>query len=94
MQDSRVLAEQFGVQLAGVLDTQVCHSLAALARAGGSAAGTDTARIGLGALLARHGYSHGSKEEVHAMMGDNPRWARAACLRTTASCACFGEAPI
>jgi hypothetical protein len=72
-QDSRVLAEQFGVQLGGVLDTQVCHGLAALA-ASGSAAHAATARIGLSALLAAHGYRHGSKEEVQAMMRDNPRW--------------------
>ena len=82
LQDSRVLAEQFGVQLGGVLDTQVCHGLAALA-ASGSATHAATARIGLGTLLAAHGYSHGSKEEVQAMMRDNPRWAGG---RSAAAC--------
>ncbi len=75
MQDARALASQHHIQLSGTFDTQVAHGLAALAEAGGSIAAPSTARIGLSTLLAKYGYSHNNKEEVHRMMKNDSRWA-------------------
>jgi hypothetical protein len=76
-----VLASQYDIHLSGTFDTQVVHGLVALAQAGGSIAAPDTARIGLGKLLAKYGYSHDNKKQVHRMMDSNPRWVAAGCTR-------------
>jgi hypothetical protein len=93
-----VLAEQHHIQLAGVFDTQVAHGLAALARAG-SISAPDTARIGLGPLLAEYNYSHNSKEEVKQMMDSgNTRYAvhwlvQAACSQQLQQCVSLTYTP-
>lgn len=65
---------QYDIHLAGTFDTQLVHGLVALAQASGSIAAPDTARIGLGKLLAKYGYSRDNKKQVHKMMDSNPRW--------------------
>jgi hypothetical protein len=55
------LVQQFGIHPAGLLDTQVCAGLLALA-ATGTAAAPATAPISLAVLLAQYGYGHISQQ--------------------------------
>lgn len=68
------LAQQFGLVLAGVVDTQVSAGLLALAAAGSAAAGP-SAPSSLPALLARYGYRHISQQLEQLGGSEMSRWA-------------------
>jgi hypothetical protein len=84
-----VLHQQFGIKMAGIIDTQVVFGLNTLAAEAGRAAaiawddgGATTRpgvapqlmhRIGLGKLYERYGYSHDNKAAVAATFVSRPR---------------------
>jgi hypothetical protein len=76
------LREQFGIQPAGLLDTQVCAGLLALAT-NGTAGSPATAPVSLGALLAQYGYGHISQQLEQLGGSELGRWVLRCCRRSS-----------